>query len=110
MTAPDVELRVIPDCPNRHAVLGMLRGALAAVGLPEHPVRVVEVSTQQQAEELGFIGSPTVLLDGVDPFAVPAAPPSLACRVFQTQGGLRGTPEPSAIERAVRDATGAAEG
>lgn len=45
-----------------------------------------------EAEELGFIGSPTVLVDGRDPFARGGEPVAMACRVFRTPDGLAGSP------------------
>ena len=41
---------------------------------------------------LWFRGSPTVLVDGRDPFADESAPAGLSCRVFATPEGLRGAP------------------
>jgi len=39
-----------------------------------------------------FHGSPTVLIDGVDPFADWNAPIGVACRVYATPAGLDGAP------------------
>ncbi|MEX1004542.1 MAG: thioredoxin family protein [Acidimicrobiia bacterium] len=55
-------------------------------------LRLRLVSTPQEAEQVGFRGSPTVLIDGVDPFADRDAPTGLACRIFATPEGLRGSP------------------
>jgi hypothetical protein len=51
-----------------------------------------EVTTAEQAEATGFRGSPTVLVNGRDPFADAAIPTSLSCRVYQTEAGLVGAP------------------
>ena len=50
------------------------------------------VSTPEQAEAAGFRGSPTVLVNGRDPFADPDAPAGLSCRVYPTEAGLAGAP------------------
>jgi hypothetical protein len=60
------------------------------------------VTTPQVAEELGFRGSPTVLVDGVDPFGDPDAPIGLACRIYMTESGPAGTPSVEQLERALR--------
>jgi hypothetical protein len=39
-----------------------------------------------------FTGSPTIWLDGTDPFESAAAAPALACRVYPTPVGLAGSP------------------
>jgi type IV secretory pathway TraG/TraD family ATPase VirD4 len=56
----------------------------------------------EDAERLGFIGSPTVLVDGSDPFATPGAPIGLACRVYVTPEGLAGSPTLDQLMEALR--------
>ena len=51
-----------------------------------------QVTTPEQAQSTGFRGSPTVLVDGRDPFADPDAPVGLSCRVYRTDAGLAGAP------------------
>jgi hypothetical protein len=41
---------------------------------------------------VGFTGSPTLLIEGTDPFARPGAPVALACRTYPTPSGLAGAP------------------
>lgn len=50
------------------------------------------ISTPEEAEAAGFRGSPTVLVNGQDPFADSDAPAGLSCRVFRTEAGLAGAP------------------
>jgi len=45
------------------------------------PVRISVIASQQQAEEREFVGSPTILVDGVDPFGVAGQ----KLRLFATQ-------------------------
>ena len=45
-------------------------------------------------------GSPTLLVDGTDPFAVPGQPPSLSCRLYRDAAGrMSGTPTVEALRR-----------
>ena len=46
-----------------------------------------------QADELAFTGSPTIRIDGTDPFATGQEQVGLACRVYATQAGLGGSPD-----------------
>lgn len=97
----DVRLLYSDGCPNWREADERLREALARLGLdlaPEH----VRVETAEDAERLGFRGSPTVLVDGVDPFADEAAPVGLSCRVFPTPDGLRGAPTVEQLVAALR--------
>ena len=87
----DVRLLYFDGCPNWRETDARLREAVALAGLavvPEH----VKVETPEDAERLSFRGSPTVLVNGVDPFADASAPVGLSCRVFQTPEGVRGAP------------------
>jgi len=92
MSDMDVELLVVPDCPNESLALSVLRLALDRVGLAAQPVRISVIAGQQQAEEREFVGSPTILVDGVDPFGVAGQSAAFACRVYVTPAGLLGVP------------------
>ena len=87
-----VELLYFGGCPNWQETLDRLIEALALARLSGVTPVLVEVRSDEDAVRLGFRGSPTVLLDGHDPFADPAAPVGLACRVYPIPEGLRGAP------------------
>jgi hypothetical protein len=101
MSVVDVELLVVPDCPNESGALSVLRLAFAAVGLTAQAVRTTVIASHEQAQELGFVGSPTILINGVDPFGVPGQSPAMACRVYATPAGLSGVPPLADIVTAV---------
>ena len=91
-TAVSVALLYSEDCPNWRTADERLREALARAGRDDVAVEHRQVNTTEQAEAAGFRGSPTVLIDGRDPFADPDAPAGLSCRVFRTEAGLAGAP------------------
>jgi hypothetical protein len=95
---------VVPDCPNTAAATEHAHRALTATGIVA-TVRTVEVEDHDQAEALGFVGSPSFHLDGDDLFPTDS-PPAIACRVYPTAAGLRGTPDlhdlSAALEAALR--------
>jgi hypothetical protein len=88
----DVELLVVPDCPNESVALSVLRLAFDRVGLAAQSVRTTVIASQEQAQERGFVGSPTILINGVDPFGAAGQSPAYACRVYATPAGLSGVP------------------
>lgn len=90
MSVVDVELLVVPDCPNESGALSALRFAVERMGLTAQSVRTTVIASQEQAQERGFVGSPTILIDGLDPFGVPGQSPAVACRVYVTPAGLSG--------------------
>uniref|UniRef100_A0AAU2UVT8 Thioredoxin-like fold domain-containing protein n=1 Tax=Streptomyces sp. NBC_00003 TaxID=2903608 RepID=A0AAU2UVT8_9ACTN len=54
-----------------------LRQALDAVGLSDTVFTTCVIAEQAEAERSGFTGSPTILIDGCDPFAEPGYAPGL---------------------------------
>jgi len=92
MNVVDVELLVVPDCPNKSVALSMLRVAFDRVDLAAPSVRTTVIASQEQAQARGFVGSPTILINGVDPFAAAGQSPAYACRVYATPAGLSGVP------------------
>ncbi|GAA2185244.1 MULTISPECIES: thioredoxin family protein [Microbacteriaceae] len=86
----EITLQYFDGCPNWEA----LDQRLAQVVDGRSDVRITHqrVETAEDAVRLGFHGSPTVLVDGVDPFADEHATVGLACRVFRTPAGLAGSP------------------
>ena len=88
----DVALLYFDGCPHQTLAQERLAAAFAEVGREGESVRHVPVEGPQDAERLGFIGSPTILVDGKDPFATGGEQPAFACRVFNTPAGLAGCP------------------
>jgi len=105
MSVMEVELLVVPDCPNESVALSVLRSAFDRLGLAGQSVRTTVVASQDQAEERGFVGSPTILIDGADPFGVAGQSPAFACRVYATPAGLSGVPPLDDIISALTVAT-----
>lgn len=85
----DVTLRYFDGCPNWEVADQRLRSLADEV---EFTLRYEQVETSEEAERLSFAGSPTVLVDGVDPFATGDEPTGLACRVYATEEGPQGSP------------------
>jgi hypothetical protein len=91
----DVELRFWEGCPSHPAALADLRSALTELGLDPAGVAIREVTTEAEAAELGFIGSPTIIVDGDDLFDTGGQPPALTCRVYRLRDGrFSPTPDP----------------
>ena len=74
-----IELLYFGGCPTYRNAEEALRRVLVEEGV-EAKVDLVEVGSDQEARRLGFAGSPTLRIDGRDPFPVPerARGPSVA--------------------------------
>lgn len=87
----DIRLQYLDGCPNWHVADERLRDAMQTSGV-EDEIIYEKIETPERAMEARFRGSPTILFDGRDPFAVDDAPVGLACRIFQTEAGPDGAP------------------
>ncbi|MBF6439609.1 alkylmercury lyase family protein [Nocardia cyriacigeorgica] len=81
-----LEILQVPDCPNVAVLEDRIRQAL---GAEQATVEIAHrvVADQEQATATGMTGSPTLLLDGHDPFAVTGLVPSLSCRLYPSTDG-----------------------
>jgi hypothetical protein len=95
-----ITLQYFDGCPNWKVLDATLATAIAGLDI-EATVDYHLIDTPQAAEEFGFRGSPTVLLDGVDPFADRDAPFGLTCRIYRTEKGLAGTPSAEQVHSAL---------
>lgn len=82
----EIAFQYFDGCPNWQTTHERLEEAIESLDLT---VTMQLVETAEEAAEVGFRGSPSVLIDGVDPFAAPDTPAAgtLACRVYQTEDG-----------------------
>jgi hypothetical protein len=81
----ELTLLTVPACPNAAAFEERLAAALA--DQPGALIRRQEIADEQQAAAAGMHGSPTLLIDGTDPFAGPDEAPSLSCRLYRDKAG-----------------------
>ncbi|MCQ1579260.1 organomercurial lyase [Streptomyces parvus] len=103
MNALRITVLTVPDCPNAPLALERITAALDG---READVDLVEVRDEAEAAGWGMTGSPTVLIDGVDPFAVPGAPASVSCRLYRNeQGRAAGAPSVEALRKVLAGAT-----
>jgi hypothetical protein len=93
-------------CPSTERALIELREALADVGLPDE-VQLREIRTDDEAEAVGFTGSPTIVIDGVELMArlgrgAGDEPAGLNCRVYvRRDGRVSPTPDPQDLRDAL---------
>lgn len=95
----DVTIQYFDDCPNWRQVeqhLLQLRAGGADIEL-----RYEIIDTPEKAERAGFRGSPSLLIDGVDPFANRDDPIGLACRVYATEDGYAPAPSLQQLKAAI---------
>lgn len=87
-----VTLLYLEGCPNWQQTEALVREALGRVGVPPSSLSLSIVASPEEADRLAFHGSPTVLVDGEDPFAEPGQQVGLTCRLYRTPAGPAGSP------------------
>jgi hypothetical protein len=99
-----VELLFWAGCPSHPRALADLRAAMAELGLDPAEVIVRELSTDAEAQDDRFVGSPTIRIDGRDVQPPGAAEPfGLTCRVYHRRDGrVSPTPDPADLRDALR--------
>jgi hypothetical protein len=98
----EVILRYCDGCPHWETVRQRLRAALDEAGHEDTEIVLEMVVSTQQAQRLGFIGSPSIIVDGRDPFAQGDEPSGLACRLYRTPNGLTGSPTQEQLAEQLR--------
>ena len=107
----NVELLWWEGCPSTERALEAVREALSELGLSGVEVHTREIETDDDAQAAGFVGSPTILIEGED--LVPAAdeePIGLSCRVYRRRDGrISPIPDPDDLREALARAARRAE-
>jgi hypothetical protein len=105
--APRVEFLWWAECPSWERALAELRAEMSAAGVPPEALALTEVRGKEDADRLGFPGSPTIRVGGRD--VEPSSPDAgfgLTCRVYRrADGRVSPLPDRAAIRRALADRT-----
>jgi hypothetical protein len=75
-----LEVLHVPDCPNLPSLLERL------AQVTDVPVVTRVIESDADASRFGMAGSPTLLVDGVDPFAE-AGEFGVSCRLYRDHDG-----------------------
>jgi len=100
-----IELLYFDGCPSAAETEAMLRRVLAEEGRAM-PLSKIAVETPAQAMATGFLGSPTVRVNGRDIEPARADEPggAMSCRLYRTAQGESGVPPEELLRAAVRAA------
>jgi predicted DsbA family dithiol-disulfide isomerase len=105
----DLKVLAVHDCPN--VVLLEQRLAQVTEGRGDVTVSRQVIADQDEADRWGMHGSPTILVDGTDPFAGPEEPASVSCRLYRDgDGQVNGAPSVGQLRQAIGEAAATAAG
>ena len=102
-----IEILYFSGCPYHVPAVDCVREVLRQEGTPADMVEV-EVKDAAAAQQVGFLGSPTIRVDGqdVEPASREARAFGMMCRAYIDGGRRTGVPPPEWIRAAVQEATG----
>ncbi|MEU0042851.1 thioredoxin family protein [Streptomyces werraensis] len=96
-----ITVLTVPDCPNAPLVRERIAEAFEGRTVP---VEWTEVQDAEEATRRGMTGSPTLLLDGSDPFSHDSLRPSLSCRLYRhADGTTDGAPAIADLRRVLAE-------
>jgi hypothetical protein len=107
-----IEVLYFDGCPNHRPAIERVRQVLAEDGLSAEIVEV-NVSEPLIAQEVGFLGSPSIRVNGLDvePEARRVHTYGIMCRTYAVNGRREGLPSPEMLRRAIREEmAGASQG
>ena len=87
----DIELRYFDDCPNWEKTADVLQSLIVDLDL-DATLTTRRIATPEEAEAVHFLGSPSIVVNGEDPFAEVGAPVGLTCRLYRTETGFAAMP------------------
>jgi len=106
-----IEILYFPDCPNYQPAVEHLQTALEHERVSAE-IKHVEVSDSATAAAIGFLGSPSIRINGVD-LELPTGKggaSGLCCRTYQGPSGRFGAPSVELIREAIRRSAATEEG
>jgi hypothetical protein len=98
-----IEILFSDGCPNVELAIRRVREAMAKCDVFAE-LHLVRIGEEADAVERGFLGSPTIRVDGldVDPSTSERVDFGLQCRLYSFDGHLAGVPPVEWIEVALR--------
>jgi hypothetical protein len=87
-----VTIQYFDGDPNWPTARDRVRDVLDGEGHAGVDIELQRIGSSAEAHEFRFRGSPTILLDGVDPFDSEESGYGLMCRVYRTEDGMDGAP------------------
>lgn len=85
-----IEVLCFEGCPNHIPAMEIVRKTLDSLGRRDE-IHQVEIHTQAEAQAIGFLGSPSIRINGfaIEPWARTAKEFGLRCRTYGQRLALR---------------------
>jgi copper chaperone CopZ len=100
-----IEVLYFDGCPHHEPAVERVQEVLTEEGIPAE-ISVVNVHNASTAEEVAFLGSPSIRVNGLDvePEARSVREYGMMCRTYMVNGRREGLPSRETIRQAIREA------
>jgi hypothetical protein len=92
-------IQYFAGCPHWKLADERVRNVLRDLARSDVQLEYQLIDSPEAADRARFRGSPTILIDGHDPFAREGQPYGLSCRVYETEDGAQGAPTEAELRR-----------
>ena len=94
-----ITIQYFDGCPHWKLADERVRKTLRDVPGAEASIEYQLIDSAEMAQRVQFHGSPTILVNGRDPFATGTEPVGMSCRVYRTEEGPQGAPTEAQLRR-----------
>lgn len=94
----NITIQYFVGCPHWKLADRRVHNVLRHLGRRDVNLAHELIDSPDAAERAQFRGSPTILINGRDPFANPDQPFGLSCRVYETEDGPQGAPTEAQLQ------------
>jgi hypothetical protein len=94
-----ITIQYFDGCPHWKLADERVHRVLGGLSRADVKLEYQLIDSPEAAEQAGFRGSPTILIDGRDPFATGDEPVGMSCRVYRTDDGAQGAPTEAQLRR-----------
>ena len=100
-----VTIQYFDGDPNWPTARDRVRDVLDGQGQGSLEIGMQRIGSSAEAHEFRFRGSPTILVDGVDPFDSEESGYGLMSRIYRTEEGIDGSPSMLQLREALAQPT-----
>jgi hypothetical protein len=94
-----ITIQYFDGCPHWKLADERIRHVLGDFSSDDVTLEYQFIDSPETADQLGFHGSPTILIDGLDPFITGVEEGGMSCRVFGTEDGIQGAPTEAELRK-----------
>ena len=96
-----ITIQYFDECPHWKLADERVRHVLRDFSGDDVTVEYQFIDSPETADEVRFHGSPTIHIDGRDPFITGVEQVGMSCRVFRTDDGIQGAPTEAELRKAL---------